>query len=217
MQINNHDKVRQWVKQGESDTLEFKVQIPDATKAARAICALANTRGGYLVAGIADDGEIVGIVEPDKDKALLTEAALVYCVPPVQIEIWEYTEDFLTVLAAYVPESNHKPHKAINKNGLEQAFIRTGNKTMPAARMVEKVLRNEVNTPHSLPPDTTNLNSKEKGLLEYLAKKETITLKQFARLVNISERRARRMLVQLTLGGYIRIHTSNKEDFYTLS
>ncbi|HRI28355.1 MAG TPA: ATP-binding protein, partial [Chitinophagales bacterium] len=68
MQINNHDKVRQWVKQGESDTLEFKVQIPDAPKAARAICALANTRGGYLVAGIADDGEIVGIIEPDKDK-----------------------------------------------------------------------------------------------------------------------------------------------------
>lgn len=101
------------------------------------------------------------------------------------------------------------------KNGQEQVYIRTGNKTMPAGKLVEKVLRNEppkeVNT-----VDNNTFTSKEQGLLEYLQKHERITLKLFARMVNISERRARRMLVQLTLNGHIRLHEGNKEDYYTL-
>ncbi len=219
MVINHHNKVRDWVKKGESDRLEFKVQVSAAYKVARTIAALANTRGGYLVTGITDDGDIVGVVEPEKEMRKLNEAAQLYCVPPVSLSFVQHIEDFLIVLAAKVEESNNKPHRTITKNGSEEVFIRIGNKTMPAAKMVVKVLQNEFKQDGKQEDDssTRKLDTKELGLLDYLKKRETITLKQFARLVNISERRARRMLVQMTLDGYIRLHTHNKEDFYSLS
>ncbi len=219
MVINNHNKVRDWVKKGENDRLEFKVQVSAPYKVARTIAALANTRGGYLVTGIADDGDIVGVVEPEKEMQKLSEAAQLYCVPPVNLIFVQHIEDFLIVLAAKVEESNNKPHKTITKNGSEEVFIRIGNKTMPAAKIVVKVLRNENMLDDKQKDDSSNrkLDTKEQGLLDYLKKRETITLKQFARLVNISERRARRMMVQMTLDGYIRLHTHNKEDFYSLS
>ncbi len=219
MVINHHNKVRDWVKKGESDRLEFKVQVSAAYKVARTIAALANTRGGYLVTGITDDGDIVGVVEPEKEMRKLNEAAQLYCVPPVSLSFVQHIEDFLIVLAAKVEESNNKPHRTITKNGSEEVFIRIGNKTMPAAKMVVKVLQNEFKQDGKQEDDssTRKLDTKELGLLDYLKKRENITLKQFARLVNISERRARRMLVQMTLDGYIRLHTHNKEDFYSLS
>lgn len=219
MVINHHNKVRDWVKKGESDRLEFKVQVSAAYKVARTIAALANTLGGYLVTGITDDGDIVGVVEPEKEMRKLNEAAQLYCVPPVSLSFVQHIEDFLIVLAAKVEESNNKPHRTITKNGSEEVFIRIGNKTMPAAKMVVKVLQNEFKQDGKQEDDssTRKLDTKELGLLDYLKKRETITLKQFARLVNISERRARRMLVQMTLDGYIRLHTHNKEDFYSLS
>ncbi|OWY25423.1 ATP-binding protein [Sphingobacteriales bacterium UPWRP_1] len=213
--VLSHNKIREYVKEGEGPTLEFKEQITEPYKVAKTICAFANTKGGVLISGITDDGQIVGVIEPDKEKERIAEAALRFCYPPVDLVFWEYTEDFLTVIAACIEESSQKPHKAMLKNGQEQVYIRTGNKTMPAGKLVEKVLRNEppkeVNT-----VDNNTFTSKEQGLLEYLQKHERITLKLFARMVNISERRARRMLVQLTLNGHIRLHEGNKEDYYTL-
>ncbi|OWY20068.1 hypothetical protein C7N43_24430 [Sphingobacteriales bacterium UPWRP_1] len=213
--ITSHDRVRAWIKEGEGTTLEFKEKITEPYKVAKTICAFANTKGGILLSGITDDGKIVGVVEPELEKERLAEAAIRYCYPPIEPVFWEYEEDFLVVLALHIEESSVKPHKAMLKNGQEQVYIRTGNKTMPAGKLTEKVLRNEP-PKNETPENNTELTSKEQGLLEYLKKHERITLKQFARLVNISERRARRMLVQLTLDGYIRLHDGNKENFYTL-
>ncbi|QQS28804.1 MAG: putative DNA binding domain-containing protein [Sphingobacteriales bacterium] len=219
MIIQHHNKVRDWIKKGEGDQLEFKVMISEPYKVAKAICAFANTRGGYLLSGISDDGEIVGVVEPEMEIKKLNDAATLYCVPPVSISIRQHLEDFLVVVAVYIEESSFKPHKALTKNGSEQAYIRVGNKTMPAGKLVVKVIKNEYKNHEEDESHLASLklDSKESGLLDYLKKREKITLKQFARLVNISERRARRILVKLTLAGYIRLHTQNKDEFYTLS
>ena len=40
---------------------------------------------------------------------------------------------------------------------------------------------------------------------------------EYSRLVNISERRATRILVALVRAGVIRIHTMEKRDFFTLA
>jgi predicted HTH transcriptional regulator len=60
-------------------------------------------------------------------------------------------------------------------------------------------------------------SSKEKALLEYLEEKERITVKQYCDLLNLSRRRAQRILVNLVLSGVIRVHTTEKEEFYTAS
>jgi hypothetical protein len=42
-------------------------------------------------------------------------------------------------------------------------------------------------------------------------------VKEYSRLVNISEQRATRILVSLVRAGVMRIHTMEKMDFFTLA
>jgi predicted HTH transcriptional regulator len=60
-------------------------------------------------------------------------------------------------------------------------------------------------------------SSKEKALLEYLEAHERITVKEYCTLLNMSRRRAQRIMVNLVLSGVIRVHTTEKEEFYTAS
>ena len=46
---------------GESSFLEFKQQVASPEKIAREIAAFANTKGGKLLIGVADNGEMVGV------------------------------------------------------------------------------------------------------------------------------------------------------------
>jgi DNA-binding Lrp family transcriptional regulator len=62
-----------------------------------------------------------------------------------------------------------------------------------------------------------SIGETERRLLDYLDGNERITVKQLGKLVNISDRRASRLLIQLVRAGVLRIHTQEKEDFYTLA
>ena len=58
-------------------------------------------------------------------------------------------------------------------------------------------------------------SGKEKSLLEYLEKMNRITVKEYCDLSKVSRRKAQRILVDLALSGVIRIHTTEKEEYYT--
>ena len=75
----------QWIDQGESKTLEFKMQITHISKIAKTICAFANTKGGTIVVGITDDGEMVGVIDIARTLNKLRQAAMM-CELPVSIE-----------------------------------------------------------------------------------------------------------------------------------
>ena len=58
------DEIRQLIATGESETVEFKEYVPGRwqelkSKIAIAICALANTKGGVVVIGVNDGGQIL--------------------------------------------------------------------------------------------------------------------------------------------------------------
>jgi len=55
------DEVLNLINQGESETLEFKLRLPDTLLLAKQISAFANTQGGVLIFGVGDDGKIAGI------------------------------------------------------------------------------------------------------------------------------------------------------------
>jgi len=49
------------IQKGESQTLEFKEQLPKGQQVAKTLIAFANTSGGKLVVGVSDDRQLVGI------------------------------------------------------------------------------------------------------------------------------------------------------------
>ena len=52
------------IAEGEGKSLEFKRGLPRDVRVARTLCAFANTRGGLLLIGVGDRGEIVGAPRP---------------------------------------------------------------------------------------------------------------------------------------------------------
>lgn len=198
--------------EGEGSTLEFKVQVPSAKKIARTLCAFANTRGGRIIVGVMDNGEIVGVVDVEKEKMLLQEAARFYCEPAIPLTFKVYEEHFLPVLVARIKASKHKPHAVFQNEDTTKVYIRVQDKTMPASKLVTKTLANE-----EADAPQRSLNSKEQGIMGYVAKRESVTIKDVSIKFNLSKRRARRMLVALTQEGFLREHATSKEDFYTLS
>ncbi len=60
---------------GESQTLEYKLAREDQTELGELITAFANAEGGTVLIGVTDDGEVVGVAEPDAIEAKLVAAA----------------------------------------------------------------------------------------------------------------------------------------------
>lgn len=56
-------ELRESIRRGESDGLEFKGEARDLRAVGRAVCAFANSSGGLVVIGVDDQGDIVGVDE----------------------------------------------------------------------------------------------------------------------------------------------------------
>ena len=55
----NEETILNFIKKGESETVEFKSSLDQA--AIETLAAFANTKGGYVFVGVADSGKIVGV------------------------------------------------------------------------------------------------------------------------------------------------------------
>lgn len=117
------------IAEGEHGAQDFKQSVPAKEKIARTLAAFANAKGGRLLVGINDRGEIVG-ADVEQEMHELHAAAELYCDPPVDLEFTVYEEDGLEVLEAKVLRSLRKPHAAQDDKGGWQLYVRNGDQTM---------------------------------------------------------------------------------------
>lgn len=213
-------QLKSLIIKGEGEKVDFKQKISQPYKIAKTISAFANSKGGVLLVGVKDDKTISG-ADPEEEKYMLETAADFYCDPPVHLSYKEIEdeEEGKTVLIVRVQESTDKPHYVRDKNDKLHAYIRQKDKCIPAGKtMVELMKKGKVaakaRNGKTVSIPLTSFN--ERKLLAYLRKHERITLKQYTQIVNISRRRASRILTDLTLNGVIRLHEHEKEDYYTL-
>lgn len=75
-----HD-ILQRIESGESEVTEFKQMFTSDT-AGKAICAFANSKGGVLIIGVTDNGEIVGVQDP-KISEQITNLLISGCSAPI--------------------------------------------------------------------------------------------------------------------------------------
>ncbi len=209
------------IEEGEGFEIEFKRKVSTPEKIARTLIALANTKGGHILFGVDDDGSIVGVESEKSEVELIEQAGSVYCVPAIHPIVDIVPFDGSDVIVAYVPESDDKPHYFTgNINGDAQegestrVYIRVHDKTVMASKEVVKILRGERADAR---PMKIEIGENEKRLFRHLEEHERVTVAEFARLVNISERRASRILVALVRAGVVRIHTLEKRDYFTLA
>lgn len=207
------------LEEGEGSTVEFKRKVTSPEKIARALIGFANTRGGIILFGVDDDKSIVGVESEKSEVEMIETAARIFCDPPINplIEIASYHGKDLIIVT--VEESHEKPHYLISGNGNDdeeetKVLIRVKDKTVTASKEVVKILKSE--SPDA-PPLRISIGENERRLFDYLETHDRITVKQFGELVNISDRRASRVLIQLVRAGVLRLHTHEKQDFFTMA
>jgi len=213
----NTQDVLDLIEEGEGFHVEFKRKVPSPQKIAKSLIAFANTRGGCILFGVDDDGSIIGVESEKEEVELIKTAGNVFCDPPVPVHIDIVGYNGKDVIVATVEESREKPHFFRNdgdETDPPKAYIRVHDKSVLASREVVRILHDE---DPDAPPLRISIGENERFLFRFLDTHERITLREFAHLVNISERRASRILVRLVRAGVIRIHTEEKEDFYTLA
>lgn len=200
------------ILEGESDVLDFKKTISNVHKIAKTIVAFANTKGGSILIGVNDNKSLAGI-KSEEDTYMIETASQFFCHPPVKVQMVEHQIGKVNIVEVIIPNSSDKPHYAQAEDGKKWVYIRVKDKSVLASKEVMEVLKKE----RFQEPTTLHYTHLEQGLLDYLSKHEKITLKGFCKLVNISRRRASRILVDMVSLGLIRLHTTEKQDFYTLS
>ncbi len=180
--------------------------------------AFANTKGGYVIFGVDDDKEVVGVDSEKSESEMIKNAAENYCEPPL-----DYLIDFVELygkelVVVSIPESDNKPHRLQdyqNELDINKAvvLVRINDKSVQASKEMVRILR-----AHSadLSLKKYTIGQTEKMVFEYLGKYERISVKELSNLVNISERRASRTLVKMVRANLLLIHTKdNGEEFFT--
>ena len=207
------------LEEGEGFQLEFKRKVTSPERIARALIGFANTKGGTILFGVDDDKSIVGVESEKSEVNMIQTAGRVHCDPAIEPEIDIITHHGKDIIVVTVEESTEKPHSLVtDEDGSDdpdsKVLIRVNDKTVVASKEVVKILRSE--SPDA-PPLRISIGDTERSVLDYLNSNEKITVREFGKLVNISDRRASRTLIQLVRAGVLRIHTHEKEDFYTLA
>jgi predicted HTH transcriptional regulator len=210
------------IEAGEGPDIEFKRQFSSPEKIAKEIIALANTKGGYILFGVDDDGTVVGVRSEKSELDEIEHAAQFLIDPPATIIAENvHAGRGMDIVLIRVPESTMKPHVLVDydasgRKASEQSrtgFVRVGEKSVQASKEVMNVMRGE----HPKGPALRmSVGYNERVLFDYLEKNERITVLEFAELVNISRRRASKILVNLVRAGLILLHTLEKTEFYTL-
>ncbi len=214
----NPNEFKDLIAEGESSFLEFKRKATTPNKLAREIAALANTKGGILIIGVDDDGTVVGVRSEKSEIDIVEQACGFYIFPPIEpeIEIIEYKNK--DVILVHIPESTRKPHvveieDTEKKRTVKRAYIRLGEKSVIASKEMYKLMTSQTNGK----PLKISFGERERRLFRYLEKHERITVKEFASIVNISRRRAERILIDLVRAKVILIHNDTNNDYFSLA
>lgn len=107
---------------GEDSYTEFKRDVSQRSDFAGELVAFANTNGGQIIVGVADDGSILGVTNPQQTEEAIVNLARNNCVPSITPIIDRVDIDGHIVFVVQVSRRVGVPHE--NNSG--QCYIRVG-------------------------------------------------------------------------------------------
>ncbi len=99
------------LKKGEDSYTEFKEEKVHPEKLAKTIVAFANTAGGNLIIGVADDCEITGISNFDKEMQRIDNICANNCEPPIFPEMERLFYEDKKILIIKIPKGSQRPYR----------------------------------------------------------------------------------------------------------
>lgn len=111
---------------------KLKLEVKKPKSWCKSISAFAYTLGGFLIFGISDDNQIVGLETPDKDAELISEIIKTRLNPIPEFKISFHTEDGNVLLIVQVFKGEETPYY-YSGDGLLEAYVRIGNESVKAS------------------------------------------------------------------------------------
>jgi ATP-dependent DNA helicase RecG len=106
----NIEQLIELVKQGESQRLEFKKSTGQLKPAFETTCAFLNGKGGVILFGVKDDGQIIGQQVADQTKQdIAHELKKIEPYAPIEIHYIPIKNDHQIIMIE-VPEGKHTPY-----------------------------------------------------------------------------------------------------------
>ena len=208
--MNNY--IYNLISEGEHQQLDFKFEISDSRKIAKTLSAFANTDGGKLLVGVKDNGAIAGI-RSEEEFFMIEGAAQLYCKPEVHFTVKEWKINKRTVLEIDIPKDEHKrPVKAVNKEGKWLSYIRVNDQNLLANTVLLKVWKRQKQELNVV----IEFTEKEKILLQYIDKFDSISLSKFCKIAYLPRHIAEKILVNFIVLNIIEMVFTEKATFYKL-
>lgn len=211
------ENLRERIAAGEGKDLEFKRGLPRDEKAARTLCAFANTRGGILLVGIGDRGETLGAPHPRETVERLRTIALTRLQPPLAVQLGRVELDGLPVVWCSVPTSPTRPHAVLHDSGEREIVVRAGSSNRVASGAVLASIRAQRTRASGQDP-------LQRAVLEWVARVNQggrepggrATVQAFAKARNVGVQRARRAFTELELAGALIGHGHGTKRVFSL-
>jgi ATP-dependent DNA helicase RecG len=124
-------EISELIKQPESKVLEFKRDLSSLGPILKTIVAFANTAGGIIIIGLANDGNVIGITDVFKAEEAITNAIADSITPTILPEIEIATVEDKSLLLIKV--SHWRAPFYVKKEGIPNGvYIRLGSTSRPA-------------------------------------------------------------------------------------
>jgi len=204
--------LKKLVAHGEGFCLEFKRKAAYPDKIVREMIAFANTKGGTLLVGIGDNGELAGLKHPEGESHVIQQS-LNKCRPPLPVnETFIPIGNTRHVIQYQIDESPRKPHY-FQSGEKKESYIRVNDQSIRASREVREIVRRS----RRKKDIRFHYGEHEQQLIHYLDLHPTITLKEFVQLSGLKKFYASKKLVLLVLANVLTITPHEKGDLFSLA
>lgn len=160
----------------ESTNIEFKEKVEYSKPKSwlKSVSAFANTNGGILLFGVRDiDRKAVGLPNVEYDSEKISEIINDKLLPIPRYELHSFEEDFKNYLVVKVGDGPKTPYY-LNLDGRKEAFIRSGNQSIPAPKhILDNLILKGQNTTYDELPTKYKISDVSFTLLNATLKKET--------------------------------------------
>jgi predicted HTH transcriptional regulator len=190
--------IKNLIRSGEHQQLDFKFEISDSRKIAKTLVAFSNTDGGTLLIGVKDNGKIAG-VRSEEEFYMVQAAAGMYCKPEIIFESKRWVVEGKTVLEVIIPKGADYPYFAQTEPNKWLAYIRVKDENILATAVHLKVWRNKTHNSGIL----MEYSGKVKKLMEYLEINPSISISKFCRTAFLPKSAAENILADLIYFGLI--------------
>lgn len=207
--------LRQLVRQGEGQQLEFKLKSNHPDKIMKEVVAFANSEGGKLLIGVADNKELIGLKYPDEDEYIISKSIEKFIFPEVNYKLQKIRLDNEKEILIYdILASENKPH-CLDLKGIpdeRKIFVRSADKSIQASKEVKEILKGKKKDKGY----KFAYGEKENLLMKYLDSNKEITVTKFSEIAEIPKKIASRTLVLLVLAGVLKVNPSEIEDTFSV-